>query len=169
MIKHCIVCGAEFTAPPSSKKVTCSPDCMTIRKRMSHQGKSNTWSPASKRRQSAAKRRIGFTDQARLALDIALALPDSQRGPDHRSAKVWILIDPDGRQHTVTNLLDWARRHADTFDIVTSDEDRERIANNIRTGFGNISLSMKGLRKHPVSSYKGWGLAQPPQKGSDTK
>lgn len=92
-----------------------------------------------------------------------MALPDSQRGPQHRDAKQWVLIAPDGIAYRIINLMDWAREHADWFDIVQDDADRERIARNIRSGFGQIVRSMKQLRKHPVYTYKGWRLGDWPR------
>ena len=108
-------------------------------------------------------REKGFTEQAQQALKAAMMLPESQRGQQHRSAKVWVLIDPDGEEHTIVNLLDWSRKNAHLFDVVITDADRERVATNIRTGFEHISRSIQGLREHPVYRYKGWGLAKPPE------
>lgn len=84
-------------------------------------------------------------------------------GAQHREAKHWALIDPDGRRHEVTNLLDWARQNAEAFDAVKSDADRERVANNIRSGFGGIVQSMMGRKKHPCMTYKGWRLGDWPR------
>lgn len=36
MIKRCVICGAEFPAPPSSKKITCSKVCSAKRKSETH-------------------------------------------------------------------------------------------------------------------------------------
>jgi len=36
MIKHCVICGAAFEAQPTSKKITCSKACSTVRKAQSH-------------------------------------------------------------------------------------------------------------------------------------
>ena len=163
MIKHCIICGAEFSAPPSSKKITCSPACSKAQKRISHTGKHNTWPAKSRLNQSATMREKGFTDQAKQALKTAMTLPESQRGQQHRSAKIWTLIDPDGAEHTIVNLLDWSRRNAHLFDVVRTDADRERVAANIRSGFEHIARSIQGRMEHPVYRYKGWGLAKPPE------
>ena len=163
MVKKCVICGRQFAAPPSSKKVTCSRDCSTIRKVESHTGTSNTWSDESRKRLSAARKSEGYTPSLARAFVAAMARPDSQRGPQNRNAKRWVLIDPSGRRHEFTNLLDWARRHAELFDTVESDADRERVARNIRSGFGGIVLSMSGRRKTPCSTYKGWRLGDWPR------
>ena len=116
-----------------------------------------------KRRQSQVMRDKGLTEQLKQALKIANAMPESQRGPQNRNSKVWTLIDPDGNEVIVINLLDWARKNAHLFDAVHSAEEREHVATNIKSGFVQISRCMQGKRKRPAYSYKGWGLAKPPE------
>lgn len=166
MIRHCVICGAAFTAPPSSKKITCSAACSTQRKRESHTGVSNHWSDSARATQSKRIKAKG-TEQANRALTIAMALPESQRGPQNRGSKVWVLVAPDGERFEVVNLMDWARHHAHWFDVVVDDADRERVARNIHSGFGGIVQTMMGQRKHPVRTYKGWGLGDWPRDKSD--
>ena len=163
MIKHCVICGAAFQAPPSSKRITCSAACSAKRKAQSHLGKSNHWSDDARKRLSTTRKAEGYSDNAKAGLAAAMALPDSQRGPQHRDAKQWVLIAPDDTVYHIINLMDWAREHADWFDVVQDDADRERIANNIRSGFGQIVRSMKQLRKHPIYTYKGWRLGDWPR------
>lgn len=163
MIKQCVVCGAPFSAPPSSKKITCSKACSTRRKCLSHTGVSNTWSDNARARHSRHCKAEGLTDNARKCLAAAMSMPESQRGEQHRAAKVWILIDPSGQYYRVVNLQDWARQHAHWFDVPADDTDRERIARNIRSGFGQILRSRLGQRKDPVYTYKGWGLGDWPR------
>ena len=163
MIKYCVICGAPFQAPPSSKKITCSAACSTKRKTLSHMGKSNQWSEESQQNLSKIRKAQGYSDNAKAGLSAAMALPDSQRGEQHREAKIWVLIAPDDTVYHVINLLDWSRKHAHWFDAVQDDADRERIARNIRSGFGQIVRSMKRLRKHPIYTYKGWRLGDWPR------
>lgn len=157
MIKRCVVCGAEFYAPPTSKKITCSRDCSAVRKGQTHKGIHTSWSEESRKKRSETLKAQGLTDQAKKALEKAQALPESQRGEQNREAKVWLLIDPSGNIHRVVNLKNWAREHADDFDTVQSAKDRERVAHNVSTGFRQIALSMRGKRG-PISTYKGWRL-----------
>jgi len=126
-------------------------------------GKSNQWSEEAHRRLSNARKAQGYSDSAKAGLAAAMALPDGQRGPQHRDAKLWVLISPDGQEHYVINLKDWARKHAEWFDFVQDDTDRDRVAHNIRTGIGQIVRSMKQQRKHPVYTYKGWQLGDWPR------
>lgn len=167
MIKYCITCGAPFDAAPSSKKITCSPECSAIRKALSHTGKHNIWSDDAKKRLSARRKSEGYSPNARAGLAAAMQRPDSQRGELHREAKKWVLIAPDGTIYRVVNLSDWARKHAHWFDIVETDSDRERVANNIRSGFGQIVLSMSSKRKKGVYTYKGWRIGAWPESRSD--
>lgn len=73
------------------------------------------------------------------------------------------MISPDDKRYEVVNLNDWARIHAEWFDIVNDDAELERVAHNIRSGFGQIVRSMKGLRKYPIYTYKGWRLGDWPK------
>lgn len=162
MVKHCVVCGAAFNAPPSSKKITCSSECSKARKALTHTDKHNAWSLCARQRLSETRKACCPTlDRARQA---ALALPESQRGPQNRGAKIWTLIDPDGHELEVVNLLHWARINAGLFDIVNDAADRERVAHNISTGFQQIIRSMCGKRpKSPIYTYKGWGIKSLPE------
>lgn len=99
----------------------------------------------------------------RAATAAALALPEGQRGEQNRSAKVWELIAPDGSHVVVTNLLHWARNHCRLFEPDCTDT--EAAARRISAGFRAIATSMRGAksRERPVSTYKGWGLADTPE------
>lgn len=163
MIKHCVICGAPFDAPPSSKKITCSAACSTKRKAQSHIGKSYQWSDDARKKLSQTRKAQGYNDNAKAGLSAAMSLPESQRGPQHRDAKIWVLIAPDDTVYHVINLRDWSRKHAHWFDTVQDDADRERIANNIRSGFCGIVQSMIGRKKHPCFTYKGWRLGDWPK------
>lgn len=163
MIRQCVVCGCTFTAAPSSKKITCSAECSAIRKAQTHIGKRNIWSSEARAALSAQRKRDGLSDNARKGLNAAMAMPESQRGERHRAAKIWILIDPSGQRYRVVNLLDWARRHAHWFDVPADEADRERIARNVRSGFGQIVQSRLGHKRHPCYTYKGWTLGDWPR------
>ena len=163
MIKLCVICGAPFQAPPSSKKITCSAACSSKRKAQSHKGVHNAWSEESRARLSKKRKAEGYSDAAKHALSAAMALPEGQRGEQNRAAKYWVLIDPDGNVYHVTNLLDWARKNAHRFDNITPETDLNRVAHNIRSGFGGIVQSMLGRKKHPCTTYKGWRLGDWPR------
>lgn len=159
MLKKCVICGAEFVAPPSAKKVTCSPSCRSERARRTHIGKSNVWSEEARER---AKER----DHQNLANGTAAAmlLPEGQRGEQNREAKIWTLKSPTGEIIEVVNLLNWARIHALDFEPYTTDIDA--TANRIRCGFAAIVSSLTGAKSRKnreVGSYKGWQLVSLPR------
>jgi hypothetical protein len=157
MNRKCVICGKEFYAPPSSKKITCSKACSAVRKSQTHKGKPHKWS-ADKR--GSARAAAAKTGNLRNGTKAALQLPEGQRGPQNRESKIWHLRDPAGNPVLAVNLLDWARLHAaDYFDM----EPTDRSAHTIATGFRQIKLSMEGKRFQngkptPVSTYKGWTL-----------
>lgn len=106
MIRQCVICGAEFDTPPSSNKRTCSPACSAAWRSQQHKGRHNKWSASAKRNAAAAAEKTGNLAHGTKA---ALALPEGQRGPQNRNAKIWHLRTPDGEPVVVTNLTDWAR------------------------------------------------------------
>lgn len=164
MIKRCVICGVAFESPPSTNKVTCSPACRSIRAAQAAKQSRRTWSQDAKARRAAdpaVKQRMEALQ--RVATAAALALPEGQRGEQNRAAKVWVLIAPDGSHVVVTNLLHWARGNYRLFEPDCADA--EAAALRISAGFRAIATSMRGTkcRERPVSTYKGWGLADTPE------
>lgn len=157
MIRKCVICGAEFNTPPSNNKCTCSPACSSAWRSQQHKGRHNRWSAAAKRNAATAAERTGNLAHGTKA---ALALPEGQRGPQNRNAKIWHLRTPDGEPVVVTNLTDWARQHTSDFGM----EPTEQSAAAISSGFRQIKRSMEGHFRRAngklctVSTYKGWTL-----------
>ena len=135
MIRQCVICGAEFDTPPSSNKRTCSPACSAAWRSQQHKGRHNKWSASAKRNAAAAAEKTGNLAHGTKA---ALALPEGQRGPQNRNAKIWHLRTPDGEPVVVTNLTDWARQHTADFGM----EPTEASAAAISSGFRQIKRSM---------------------------
>lgn len=159
MIKNCVICGSQFEAPPSSKKVTCSPECRSKRAALSAKRKGRKWSPEAKARRAAdAVVQSQVASIQAYGTAAALSIPAGQRGPQNRESKIWTLIDPEGNKIVVTNLLDWARGNYMLFEPPC--EDIDAAASRISKGFMAIASSMRGVksRKRPVYHYKGWGL-----------
>lgn len=164
MDKKCVICGAVFQAPPSSKKVTCSKDCQSKRAAMAAK-RGHKWSEAAKSRRAEEKAKDGSFDAIRVkGTAAALELPEGQRGPQNRESKVWVLIDPSGNYVPVVNLLDWCRENYTLFEPPCDDIDR--AAMRVSSGFKAIASSMRCVpsRQCPVTTYKGWGLAKIPVK-----
>lgn len=156
MIKKCVICGAEFSTPPSNNKSTCSPACSSKWRAKKHTGLSNVWSSAARERARGAAARTGNLKNGTIA---AQKLPECQRGPQNREAKIWHLRDPEGNPVVAVNLQDWARHHTEDFGM----EPTEQSASNIASGIRQIKRSMEGKIKRngkPMSvyTYKGWTL-----------
>lgn len=156
MIKHCVICGAEFSTPPSNNKSTCSPACSSQWRAKRHMGIRFQKGETGREKARAAAAKTGNLKNGTAA---ALKQPEGQRGPQNRESKIWHLRDPDGTPVIAVNLLDWARHHTEDFGM----EPTEASAINISTGFRNIKRSMEGKLKrcgkpYTVSSYKGWTL-----------
>lgn len=155
MIRYCVVCSRAFSAPPSSKKVTCSPDCSRIRKRQAHLGVSNRWSDAARARLAAA----GRTPNLCLGTPAAQKSPIAGRYETNQEAKVWRLVDPVGNEIVVRNLLMWARANTCRFGKPAGDKSARQIA----AGFKAVAQTLRGTRKTPASTYMGWTLNGAPQ------
>ena len=170
MIKVCVICGAEFKAPPSSKKSTCSPACRSVRCSQAQKGKKR---PKSEATRNAMKNSPAVQARMRsfqkIGTAAAMKLPEGQRGAQNRTSKVWELIDPMGNRIIVEGLSDWARKNYKLFE--PPDADPEAAALRIRGGFAAIAGSMRGIRsrKRQACTYKGWKLASlPKEKNSCT-
>ena len=155
--KRCVVCGKEFEAPPSSKKITCSRECSKAQKQRAHTGLRWTMSEEGRRhmkREGAALERARET--ALSASAIASTLPEGQKGPQNRTCKVYVLKDPDNVLHLAVGLLPWARENYALFEPESSDPcaSAQRISSGLRA---IISKSPSRIN-HPVSSYKGWQI-----------
>lgn len=152
MIKACLICGAQFDAPPSGRK-TCSEACYAVLRSKSHVGVRNTWNEASR----AKLRSKPVPPQLAKGFEAAMRLPESQRGEQHRESMIWHLVDPSGNKLTVVNLTEWARNNLQLFG-----ETDETGVNRITSGFQQIAQSMRGKLKRSVYHYKGWGLSDVP-------
>lgn len=169
MDRKCVICGAVFQAPPSSKKVTCSSICRSKRASIASK-KGRKWSYEARHRRSLEMAKDGSFDAVReKGTAAALSMPEGQRGPQHRESKIWVLIDPSGAHVTVCNLLDWSRENYTLFEPPC--DDPEKAAHRVSSGFRAIASSMRGVksRNRPVSTYKGWSIAKIPIKAKERK
>ena len=165
-----MICGATLQAPPSSKKVTCSPECRSKRAAISASKPGRKWSAESKARRADDTRIIEqLSSIQEIATAAALERPDGRRGPEHRASKIWTLIDPSGSKIVVTNLLDWSRKNYELFEPQCDDVDA--AAARVSKGFQAIASSMRGVksRKRPVYHYKGWSIEVIPTCNQNTK
>lgn len=153
--RACIVCGGAFDAPPSSKKITCSRACSTIRKRDSHRGVANTWSPEA--RQRAAER--GRTPNLEKGTPAAQQSPLAGPFETNQEAKIWWLrsLDTGEQIGPIRNLRKFCRDHPELW---APDPWRNAYA-----GLRIVQASLVGTRTgptgRPVSRWKGWTLVRP--------
>lgn len=146
-IKRCVVCGAEFAASPTSKKITCSPECSATRKRETHLGKANTWTDESRQALSAR----GETPNLKLGTPAAQLSPISGPFETNQEAKIWFIrYLPTGEEFEVRNLNKWARDNAES---LAPDPWQNAVA-----GLRRVNASLRGKTRTPVSRWKDWTL-----------
>lgn len=151
MQAKCIVCGREFTKSPSDNVLTCSPECS--RKRRSEVLTGHSVSNEAREKISQAAKERGFTENLAKGTPAAQNSPKGGRFETNSSAKSWVLISPDGREFTCTNLNNWIRAHADLFETEPTDKNVRRISAGFRVIKRNIKLNRGG------QTYKGWTVA----------
>lgn len=132
--RKCVICGKAFECYPSDNKVTCSKACSRERQRLRIKQHPIKWSDEAKAR--AAQR--GRTANLKLGTAAAQQSPIAGRFETNQEAKVWLLVDPAGREYTVRNLLLWAREHTDLFDKSPGDKSAQQIA----SGFDEYKETM---------------------------
>lgn len=146
--KTCVVCGRQFDCPPSSKKITCSPECSRIRKAQTHKGKRNVWSTESRDKLSA----LGQTENLRLGTEAAKKSPKSGRFETNINAKIWRLTSPEGKVYMCKNLALWCRNNCDLFGF----DSTEQNARKVRAGLTHAKRGKQGKKTALTSMYKGW-------------
>lgn len=154
--RFCVMCGAAFAAPPSSKKITCSQECSRLRKQASHAGKSNVWSDEARQRQ----KQRGVTDNLKRGTPAAQRSPIAGPFETNQEAKIWWLRHiPSGDRYQIRNLRLFCREHADLF--------APDAWHNAYAGLRQVQASLIGSRNRgnarPVSRWKEWTLDAPAQ------
>ena len=146
--KICVVCGRSFGCPPSSKKITCSPECSRIRKRQSHIGKQNRWNGDSRER----LKNLGQTKNLKMGTAAAKCSPRSGRFETNINAKNWHLISPDGKHYRFKSLNFWLRENClELFGV----EPDSREFHNIRSGLTGAKRAAMG-KNYLCCTYMGW-------------
>lgn len=145
MIKRCVICGADFKASPSSKKITCSRACSAERKRQTHTGITFSWSAEARQRKAAA----GMNDNLRKGTPAAQTSPKAGAYETNQNALTWVIQAPDGQVYTVRNLSLWLRKHAEMLDGTPE---------QAKAGIIQIRRCVEGKTKRAVTQWKGWRL-----------
>lgn len=146
--KICVICGKPFYCPPSSKKITCSKECSTIRKTKSHIGKHNVWTEESKRKLSQR----GQTDNLKMGTEAAKRSCNSGRFETNVNAIDWHLVSPDGKHYYFHSLNYWLRENCcELFGI----EPDSREFENVRSGLSSAKRAVMG-GSYMSTTYKEW-------------
>ncbi len=146
MKRKCLVCGAEFTCSPTTKKVTCSAKCKKIRRSQLALGHTVS-DEAKKRIKASAKGRK--SESLAKGTEHSIKSPYGGKGELNASAKSFTLLSPEGKTYTGVNLRNWVRANKEIWGIET-DEEAERVSNGLRVIKHNIKLNRRG------QTYKGW-------------
>lgn len=152
--RTCPICGTAFETSMGLDAKTCSRACRNALKSRSQSGSVHPWSQEAREN----LRQRPTPPQLALGVSAAMELPEGQRGPQNRGAKLWILLSPEGELVEAVNLIDWARNNLSRFD-----EQGEDGARRIASGIRQIAQCMRGKTKRSVTSYKGWQLLSCPQ------
>lgn len=150
MIKKCAICGREFNAPPTSKKITCSKICSAKRKSISHKDKKRNDETKEKMRVAAIGRDMSVLREK--GTEAAKKSLKGGRFETNSSAKYWVLLSPDKEIFYVTNLKNWLRENALKFDVKPTEKNVDRLAH----GFFTVKRNIK--KKEGTITYKGWTL-----------
>ncbi len=148
-IKRCVICGSEFNAPLSSKKITCSKQCSARYRTLFIRGVKRS-EEARKKMSDKAKEREN--EQLKLGTPAAQKSEKAGRFVTNSSAKQWVLMSPDKKIYPCTNLMEFIRRNTELFGC----ELTEKNVQNIAHGFFTIKKNIK--RKKGSVTYKGWTL-----------
>lgn len=153
MIKKCVVCGKEFKASPSAKIITCSKECLKIRRGQVSRGRKMPQA-AIERISEVAKAR-GLTDNLKKGTLASMKSPKSGRFDTNINAKDWTLISPSGEMYKCHSMTNFIRKNPQLFDIDGSDEEVNRVAAGFRVIKANTKFNRKG------QSYHGWTVEIP--------
>ena len=150
-IKKCVVCGAQFYAPPSSKKITCGKECSRVRKLKTHAGqrcKEKTKAAIS----AANKGKRPPTYTSFVAAN--KASEKTQRTEMNSAAKWWKIRNIDsGEEYEFVSLSNFIRTHPELFDVDAADD---TAVHRVCAGFHTIKRNLKTGKS--CITYKGWQI-----------
>ena len=148
MKKLCVICGEEYTASPSDKRMTCAqPACVSARRRQTHQGRKVVWSQAARARASAR----GETPNLKLGTPAARKSPIAGPFETNQEAKLWWVRNlVTGDRYEVHNLCKFCRDHPELF----APDPWE----NAYAGLRQVQAWLVGKTPRQVSRWKTWTL-----------
>lgn len=148
--KICVVCGKEFFAPKSSKKVTCSDECR--RKHSADVKIGREFSAETKRKISEKSKGRDTSEIQPLAVEAAKNSPLSGRFETNINALDWHLISPDGKHYQFHSLNFWIRKNCKE---LFGCEPDSREMKNASSGLSGAKRAMLG-GSYGCATYKGW-------------
>ncbi|MGN0608836.1 MAG: hypothetical protein ACI4J6_06490 [Oscillospiraceae bacterium] len=161
MIKKCVICGKEFQSPPSAKTITCSKECLSIRR--GQVGRGRKLSEQARANMSEAAKKKGYTENLKKGTPASQKSPKSGRFETNINAKDWIIISPTGEQYECHSLINFIRKNPKLFDIDGSDKEVYRISKGFYTIKRNTRLNLRG------QSYYGWTVEIPKNEKENKK
>lgn len=126
----CPICQKPFKVPPANDNVCCSTECSAEHRRRLHAA--GVYTKSINRWQDGKER--FFAEHS---------------GENHVNAKHWIIRSPAGKIYECQNLMHFIRQHPELFDGTPK---------QAFDGFAKIKASIRGKRKNPCYSWKGWTL-----------
>lgn len=149
--KECVVCGALFYAPPSSKKVTCGDECRRVRK---------VWIYLHGKRPESTKAAISAAKKGKRppTYDAFIAAnkasEKTQRTEMNSAAKLWRIRNIDsGEEYVFVNLSLFIRTHPDLFGI---DPKGDAEVHRVAAGFHTIKRNL--IAGKSCITYKHWQI-----------
>lgn len=153
--KVCVVCGATFPCSPSSKTITCSKECLSVRRSKVLRGR--LLSENTKQKLSEAAKKFGHTANLEAGTPAAQASPLAGKSPENSSAKEWVLLSPSGTTYHCTNICDWSRKNANALSLFFPDGTELNVV-AYRFAKGITALKNRIKLKRGCQTYKGWQL-----------
>lgn len=156
-IKHCVICGKAFKAPPSGRS-TCSDACEAELRRKQHKGKTFNWGKKARERLASQ----GQTENLKKGTPAAQVSPLAGRFETNVNAKYWVIESPMGDVYEIDNLTLWARKHTELFGKLPC----EHSVGQIVHGFYTAKRAILGKPKQHTPTYMGWQILKFGEKSS---
>lgn len=150
MIKKCVQCKAEFYAPPSSKKITCSKECSSAHRKEMLTGVKRS-EEVKENMSKSAKERQSFQNLSK-GTPSAKVSAKGGRFETNSNAKGWVLLSPDKKVYKCVNLQEFIRKNIELFECELTDENVSRISHGFYRAKKNIKENSNTI------TYKDWTI-----------
>lgn len=151
--KTCVVCGKSFPCPPSSKKITCSDKCRSVRSSRVKTGKAR--SEEFRKKISLAASGRDMSGIQGLAIAAALESPLAGRFDTNVNAMEWHIVSPWGKHYRFRSLREWVRKNGER--MFGCDPDNDAEVARICRGFSNAKRAyLNKVSGGGCCTYKDW-------------